>query len=75
VAVKPPEADVVTVTGEVVIVVPAKVIVTVEEGAKPAPVTVTVAPTGPDVGDRVIDEVTVKVAVAVFALASVAVTV
>jgi hypothetical protein len=42
----------------------------------PVPLTVTEVPTGPDVGDRVIvGMVTVKVAVALFELASVALTV
>jgi hypothetical protein len=62
VAVKAPEADVLTVAGEVVTVAPANFIVIADEGARPAPVTVTVVPTGPEVGDRVIDEVTVKAA-------------
>jgi hypothetical protein len=62
VAVKAPKADVVTVAGTVVCAAPLNVIVMVEEGAKPAPVTVTVVPTGPRIGFRVIDEVTVKVA-------------
>jgi hypothetical protein len=80
VAEKAPVADVVTVTGTVVCVAPLNFIVMVEVEAKPAPVTVTVVPTGPEVGFRVIDGVTVKVvtvkiAEAVFALASVAVTV
>lgn len=75
VAVKAPKADVVTVTGLVVCADPLNAIVRVEVGAKPAPVTVTVAPTRPEVGDRVIDGVTVNVADALFELASVAVTV
>jgi len=80
VAVKAPEASVVTVAGMVVCVAPLNFIVMAEKGAKPAPVAVTVAPTAPCIGLRAIDEVgmavvTVNVAVAVFALASVAVTV
>ncbi len=80
VAVKPPEASVVTVAGTVVIFAPLNFSVMAEVGAKPAPVTVTVVPTGPCIGLRVIDEVglatvTMNVPVAVFALASVAVTV
>jgi hypothetical protein len=80
VAVKAPAAEVVTVAGTVVCFAPLNFIVMVEEGAKPAPVTVTVAPTGPCNGLRVIDDVgsvvvTLNVAVAVFSLASVAVTV
>ena len=75
VAVKAPKADVVTVAGTVVCAAPLNVIVMVEEGAKPAPVTVTVVPTRPEVGDRAIDGVTVNVADAVFELESVAVTV
>ncbi len=75
-----PAADVVTSTGTVACTAPLNFIVMVEEGAKPAPVTVTVVPTGPCIGLRVIDEVgsvamTVNVADAVFALASIAVTV
>jgi hypothetical protein len=65
VAEKAPKADVVTVVGEVVCATPLNFIVMVEVAAKPAPVTVTVVPTGPWVGDRVIDEMTVKVAEAV----------
>ncbi len=74
VAVKAPKAFVVTVAGMVVTFTPLNVIVMTEVGARPAPVTVTVVPTGPCVGLRVIDEVTVNVADAVFELASVAVT-
>jgi len=75
VAVRVPVADVLTGAGTVVTVAPLNSIVTVERGAKLVPVTVTVVPTGPRVGDRVIAGVmTVKVAVAVFALASVAAT-
>jgi len=62
VAVKEPAADVVTVAGTVVCVALSNAIVTVEEGAKPAPLTSTVVPTGPLIGDRVIDEVMVTVA-------------
>ena len=69
-----PMADVVTVDGLVVCATPLNVIVMVEDAAKPAPVTVTVVPAGPWVGLRAIDEVTMNVAEAVFALASVAVT-
>jgi hypothetical protein len=76
VAVKPPAAEVVTVAGTVVTAAPLKTIVMVEEGAKLKPLTLTVAPTAPWVGDRVIVGVTtMKVADAVFELASVAVTV
>jgi hypothetical protein len=75
VAEKAPAAVVVIVAGTVVCVVPLNFIVIVEVGAKPAPVTVTVVPTGPKVGLSVIDEVTVNVADAVSPLASVAVTV
>jgi len=74
VAVKAPVADEVTVAGTVATVAPLNVIVMVEAGARPSPVTVTVVPTGPEVGDRVIDDVTVNVADALFELASVAVT-
>jgi hypothetical protein len=74
VAVKAPEASVVTVAGTVVCVAPLNAIVMAEVGAKPAPVTVTVVPTRPEVGDRVIDDVTVNVADALYELASVAVT-
>ena len=63
VAEKAPVADVVTVTGTVVCVAPLNFIVMVEVEAKPAPVTVTVVPTGPEVGFRVIDWMTVRVAV------------
>ena len=67
-AVKAPKADVVTVAGMVVTVAPLNFIVIVEEEAKLAPVTVTVVPTGPCMGDRLIVEVvTVNVAVAVSA--------
>jgi hypothetical protein len=80
VALKAPEASVVTVAGVVVCAAPLNFIVMVEREAKPTPATVTVVPTGPCIGLRVIDEVgsvvvTVNMAVAVFALASVAVTV
>ena len=51
-----------TVAGMVVTFTPLNVIVMAEVGAKPSPVTVTVVPTGPEVGDKVIDEVTVNVA-------------
>ena len=47
VEVKAPEASVVTVAGLVVCAAPLNAIVTMEEGARPAPVTVTVVPTGP----------------------------
>jgi len=67
VAEKAPAAVVVIVAGTVVCVVPLNFIVIVEVGAKPVPVTVTVVLTGPEVGDRVIDGVTVKVAAAVSA--------
>ncbi len=63
-----PAADVVTVAGTVATVAPLNFIVMVEEGAKLVPVTVTLVPTGPWMGDRLIVEVvTVKVAVAVSA--------
>jgi hypothetical protein len=58
-----PELLVVTVLGEVVCVVPANSIVTVEEAAKPEPDMVTVEPAAPDVGFKAIDGVTVYVAV------------
>jgi hypothetical protein len=68
VAEKVPAADVVMVAGTVVTAVPSNFIVIVEEEAKLAPVTVTVVPTGPCMGDRLIVEVvTVNVAVAVSA--------
>jgi hypothetical protein len=67
VAVKPPAADEVTVAGTVVTVAPLNVIVMVEVAAKLAPVTVTVVPIGPWVGDRVIVGVTLNVADAVSA--------
>ena len=70
-----PEEEVVTVVGEVVIVAPLKVIVIVEEAAKPVPDTLTLVAVGPLVGDNVIDVVTVNVAVAELELASLAVTV
>jgi hypothetical protein len=75
VALKAPKADVVTAVGLVVCANPLNAIVTVEVGAKPAPMTVTLVLTRPEVGDRAIDGVTVNVADAVFELASVAVTV
>jgi peptidyl-tRNA hydrolase len=74
VAVKVPVADEVTVAGTVATVAPLNFIVMAEAGARPAPVTVTVVPTGPEIGDRVIDDVTVNVADALYELASVAVT-
>jgi len=68
VAVKAPAAEVVTVAGTVVTVTPLNVIVILEEEAKLAPVTVTVTPTGPCIGDRtIVGVVTVNVAVAVSA--------
>ena len=58
-----PEPDEVTVAGTVVCVTPLNFIVIVEDGMKFEPVTVTVVPTGPEVGLREIEEVvTVKVA-------------
>ncbi len=48
--VKAPAASVVTVAGIVVTFAPLNFIVTVEKGAKLAPVTVTVVPTGPAIG-------------------------
>ncbi len=75
-AVKAPKADVVTVAGMVVTVAPLNLIVMVEEGTKLEPLTLTVAPTAPWRGDRVIVGVaTVNVADALSELASVAVTV
>ena len=62
VAEKAPEPDEVTVAGTVVCVTPLNFIVIVEDAAKPEPVTVMVVPTGPEVGLREIEEVTVKVA-------------
>jgi hypothetical protein len=50
VAVKAPEASVVTVAGTVVTFAPLNFSVMAEVGAKPAPVTVTVVPTGPAIG-------------------------
>jgi hypothetical protein len=68
VAEKVPAADVVTAAGTVVTVAPLNFIVMVEEEAKLAPVTVTVTPTGPWMGLRLIVEVvTVNVVVAVSA--------
>ncbi len=67
VAVKAPKADEVTVAGTVVTVAPLKAIVMMEEGAKLEPVTVTVVPTGPWVGDRVIVGVILNVVDAVSA--------
>ena len=75
--VKPPTAEVVTeVQVWVAGVAPLNVIVPiVVRTENPVPVTVTVVPTGPVLGDRVIaGVVTVKVAVPVSELASVAVT-
>jgi hypothetical protein len=51
----------------VVCAAPLNFIVMVEVAAKPAPVTVTVVPTGPEVGLRVIEGVTLNVADAVSA--------
>jgi len=66
--VKAPRADVVTVAGTVVTLTPLNLIVMVEEEAKLAPVTVTIVPSGPWMGDTLIMEVvTVKVAEAVSA--------
>ena len=68
VAEKVPAADVVTAAGTVVTVAPLNFIVMVEEEAKLAPVTVTVTPTGPWMGLRLIVEVvTANVVVAVSA--------
>src|SRR6266571_7105376 len=75
VALNAPAVDVVTVAGEVVTVVPSYLMVMVEEAAKPVPVTVMVAPTLPLAGLSVMEEIMLKVAVAEWEDASVAVTV
>ncbi len=75
VQVNEPDEEVVTVVGDVVLVVPSKVMVIVDVEAKPVPVTVTVVPTGPLVGESVIDGVTVNAAEAELELASLAMTV
>ena len=75
VALKDPIVDVATVVGEVVTADPSYLIVIVDEAAKPVPATVTVAPTGPLVGPRVMDAVTEKIAEAELEDASFAVTV
>ena len=62
-----PVGDEVTVAGTVVTFTPLNFIVMVAEGLKLVPVTVTVTPTGPWVGLRVIDGMTVNVATAVSA--------
>ena len=64
-AVKEPVADVVTVVGEVITVVPSNLMVIVEEAANPLPVTLTLEPTMLLVGLALIDALTVKVAEAV----------
>ena len=75
-AVKAPAADEVTVAGVVVTAAPLNLIVMVEEGTKLEPLTLTVVPAEPWMGDRVIVGVTtMKVAEALFELESVAVTV
>ncbi len=66
----------VIVSGEVVCPTPSNFIVVVEVGAKFPPVTVTTVPSGPESGLSVIEgAATVKRALAVLALASVALTV
>src|SRR6266581_2002517 len=67
--------DAVTVVGDVVCVTPSYLMVMVEEAAKPVPDTVTVPPTIPLVGFRLIEALTVYMAEAVWEDASVAVTV
>jgi len=73
VALKDPIVEVATVVGDVVTVAPSYLIVIVDDDAKPVPVTVIVAPTGPVVGPSVIEVLTEKVADAEFEEASVAV--
>jgi len=75
VALNEPTVDVVTVVGEVVCVTPSYLMVMVEDAAKPVPDTVTVPPTIPVVGFRLIEALTVYVADAVWEDTSVAVTV
>ena len=62
VALNEPTVDVVTVVGDVVCVSPSNLMVMVEEAAKPVPDTVTVPPTIPLVGFRLIEALTVYVA-------------
>jgi hypothetical protein len=61
-----PDASVFSVEGVVVIRFPANVTFRLEDGAKPWPETVIVAPEGPIVGCMVMLEVTVKLAFAVY---------
>ncbi len=61
-ALNEPVAEVVTVVGDVVIVVPSYLTVIDDEAAKPAPDTVTFDPVILFVGLRPIDELTVNVA-------------
>src|SRR3972149_3849287 len=75
VAVKLPVALVVTNAGLVVTVTSSNLMVTFELGVKPLPLTLTVAPTRPEVGVMVIFCTVVKVAVAFLAAASWAFTV
>ncbi len=74
-ALKEPAVDDVTVAGVVVTVVPSYLTVIVDEAAKPVPVTVTVEPTRPLEGFRVMEAMMLKVAVAEWDEESVAVTV
>ncbi len=67
-----PVIELVIVVGDVACVTPSYFIVIVEDAAKPVPDTVTVEPTIPLVGLNVIEELTVKVAVAELEEASVA---
>ncbi len=62
VALNEPTMDAVTVVGDVVCVTPSYLMVMVEEAAKPVPDTVTVPPTIPLVGFRLIEALTVYVA-------------
>lgn len=71
----PPVELLVTDEGEVVCVALSKLTVIEDETANPLPATVTVEPMLPEVGLKNIAGVTVNEAVAVFELASVAVTV
>jgi hypothetical protein len=75
VALNEPTEFVVTVVGAVVCATPSNLMVIVEEAAKPVPVTVTVVPTLPLVGLRVMKATMLKVAVATCVDASVTVTV
>ena len=74
-ALKDPIVEEATVVGDVVTVDPSYLMVIVEEDANPDPVTVTVVPTMPPVGLRLIEALIENIADAVFEDASVAVTV